>query len=53
LDIQEPALFFRGRLNEGLHCGRKGKGYITEVVITAKKLLLDDLKDIKDSLGET
>jgi len=42
-------LFLRGRLNKGLHCGYKGKGHITEAVITTKKLTLDN---IKDDLGE-
>ena len=28
----------RGRLNEGLHCGHKGKGYVIEAVTTTKKL---------------
>ena len=42
----------RGRLKEGLYYGHKGKGYAMEVVITAEKLLLDNLKDIKDNLGE-
>jgi len=32
--------------------GYKGKGYVTEVVIIAEKLPLDDLEDIKDNLGE-
>jgi len=32
--------------------GYKGKGYTTEVVIIAKKLPPDGLKDIKDNLGE-
>jgi len=32
--------------------GYKGKGYAIEVVITAKKLPLDSLKDVKDDLGE-
>jgi hypothetical protein len=41
LDVQESALFLRDRLHEGLYCGRKGKGYATEVVITAGELLLD------------
>ena len=45
-------LFLRGRLHEGLYCGRKGKRYAMEVVIIAKKLPLDNLKDIKDSLGK-
>jgi len=30
----------------------KGKGYAMEVVIIAKKLPLDGLKDIKDNLGK-
>ena len=51
MDIQEPALFLRDRLHEGLYCGRKGKRYAIEVVITAKKLPLDDLEDIKVSNG--
>ena len=42
----------RGRLNKGLYCGYKGKEYAMEVVIIAEKLLLDDLEDIKDNLGE-
>ena len=45
-------LFLRGRLYKGLYCGRKGKRYAMEVVITAEKLPPDDLKDIKDSSGE-
>jgi hypothetical protein len=52
LDIQELALFLRGYLYKGLYRGRKGKRYAIEVVIIAEKLLLDNLKDIKDSLGE-
>jgi len=32
--------------------GHKGKGYATEVVITAKKLPPDGLKDVEDDLGE-
>ena len=32
--------FSSDRLHEGLYCGRKGKGYATEVV-TIEKLLLD------------
>ena len=39
----------RGYLKEGLYYGYKGKGYITEVVTTAEKLLLGNLKDIKDN----
>jgi hypothetical protein len=38
LDVQEPALFLRGRLNKGLYYRRKGKGYATEVVTIAEKL---------------
>jgi hypothetical protein len=49
--MQEPALFLRGCLYKGLYYIYKGKGYITEVVIT-KKLLLDNLKGVKDNLGE-
>ena len=52
MDVQKPALFLRGRLNKGLHCGHKGKGYTTEVVITAKKLLPDNLKGVKDELDK-
>jgi hypothetical protein len=48
LDVQEPALFLRGRLNEGLYCRRKGKRYATEVVTTAEKLLPDGFEDIED-----
>jgi len=32
--------------------GHKGKGYAMEVVIIAKKLLLDGLEDVKDNLGK-
>ena len=49
MDVQEPALFLRGRLDEGLCCGHKGKGYATEVVTIAEKLPPDDTKD---DLGE-
>jgi hypothetical protein len=52
LDAQEPALFLRDRLPEGLYCGRKGRRYTMKAVITAEKLPPDDLEDIKDSLGE-
>jgi hypothetical protein len=52
LDVQESALVLRDRLHEGLYCGRKGKRYAMKVVITAEKLSLDDLEDIKDNLGE-
>jgi len=52
LDVQESALFLRDRLHEGPYCGRKGKRYAMEVVITAEKLLLDNLEDIKDNSGE-
>ena len=38
LDVQEPALFLRDRLHEGLYCGHKGKRYAIEVVTTAEKL---------------
>jgi hypothetical protein len=49
--MQELGLFLRGRLYKGLYYRYKGKIYMTEVVIT-KKLLPDDLKGIKDNLGE-
>jgi hypothetical protein len=49
LDIQEPALFLRGRLHKGLYCRHKGKRYTMEVVTAAKKLPPDDLEDIKDN----
>jgi hypothetical protein len=49
LDVQESALFLRGGLDKGLYYGHKGKGYATEVVITAEKLPLDDLEDVKDT----
>ena len=52
LDVQEPALFLRDRLHEGLYCGRKGKRYAMEVVTIAEKLPPDNLEDIKDNLGE-
>jgi len=39
-------------LIKGLYYRHKGKGYATEVVTTAKKLLLDGFKDIKDNSGE-
>ena len=42
----------RDCLYKGLYCGRKGKRYAIEVVIIAEKLLLNDLKDIKDNLGK-
>ena len=38
LGVQEPALFLRGRLDERLYCGRKDKGYATEVVIAENDL---------------
>ena len=50
MDVQEPALFFKGSLNEGLYCRRKGKGYVTEVVIIITEKLPPD--NIKDNLGE-
>ena len=43
LNVQEPALFLKDRLNEGLYCGHKDKGYATEVV-TTKKLPPDGFK---------
>jgi hypothetical protein len=52
LDVQEPALFLRGRLHEGLYCGRKGKRYAMEVVTTAEKLPPDDLEDVKDDSND-
>jgi len=39
-------------LTKGLYYRHKGKGYTIEVVIIAKKLPLDGLKDIKDNLGK-
>ncbi len=45
-------LLLRCCLNKGLYYRRKGKRYAIEVVIIAEKLLLDNLKDIKDSLGK-
>ena len=36
LDVQEPALFLRGRLHEGLYYGRNGKRYAMEVVSNEK-----------------
>jgi hypothetical protein len=39
-DVQEPALFLRGRL-DGLYCGYKGKGYAMEVVTITEKLPQD------------
>ena len=41
LDVQEPAPFLRDRLNEGLYCGHKDKGYATEVVTTTERLPLN------------
>ena len=52
MDVQEPALFLRGRLNKRLYYRHKGKGYATEAVTTAEKLPLDDPKDIKDNSGK-
>ena len=49
MDVEESALFLRGRLNEGLYYGHKGKEYAMEVVTIAEKLLLDGFEDIKDS----
>ena len=45
-------LFLKDCLYKGLYCGYKGKRYIIEVVITAKKLPLDDFKNVKDNLGK-
>ena len=42
----------RDCFSKGLYYGRKSKGYIMEVVIATEKLLLDDLKDIKDNLSK-
>jgi len=39
-------------LTKGLYYGHKGKGYATEVVTTAEKLPLDNLKDVEDDLGK-
>jgi hypothetical protein len=39
-------------LTKGLYCGRKGKRYAMEVVIIAEKLPPDNLKDVKNNLGE-
>ena len=39
-------------LNKGLYYRYINKEYAIEVVIIAKKLLLDGFKDIKDSLGK-
>ena len=45
MDIQELALFLRGRLHKGLYCGYKGKGYATEVVTITERLPPNDIKD--------
>jgi hypothetical protein len=45
-------LFLRDRLYKGLYYRYKGRRYAIEVVIIAKKLLLDNLKGIKGNLGE-
>ena len=39
-------------MTKGLYYGHKGKGYATEVVIIAKKLLPDGFEDTKDDLDE-
>ena len=52
LDVQELALFLKDHLYKRLYCGRKGKRYAMEVITTAKKLPLDNLKDIKDNSGK-
>ena len=49
---QELVLFLKGRFNEGLYYRRKSKGYTTKVITATKKLLLDNLKDIKDNLSK-
>jgi hypothetical protein len=51
-NIQELALFLRGCLYKGLYYRYKGKGYVIEVVIITKKLLLNGFKDIKNSVGK-
>ena len=45
-------LSLKSYLYKGLYYRYKGKEYIIEVVITAKKLPLDNVKDIKDNLGK-
>ena len=52
LDVQEPVLFLKNRLNKGLYYKYKSKGYIIKVVTVTKKLPLDDFKNIKNNLGE-
>ena len=52
LDVQESALFLRDCLYKGPYYGRRGKGYTTEVVITAEKLPSDNLKDVEDDLDD-
>ena len=39
-------------LTKGLYYGYKGKGYVSEVVTIAKKLLLDGFEDTKDDLDK-
>ena len=46
MDVQEPALFLGGRLNDGLYYGHKDKGYATEVVTTAEKPPPDGFRKI-------
>jgi len=50
--IREDRCSIEDRLYKGPYYRRKGKRYTIEVVTTAKKLLLDNLKDIKGNLGE-
>jgi len=38
----------RGCLDEGLHCGHKGKGHATEAVTITEKLTPDNIKDDLD-----
>jgi len=44
LDVREPALFLRDRLNEGLYCGHKGKGYATEAKRRASRTMIKRLE---------
>ena len=44
LDIREPALFLRDRLNEGLYYGHKGKGYTTEAKRRASRTIIKRLE---------
>ena len=51
MDVQEPAFSLRLFLTKDYY-GYKGKEYATEVVIIAEKLPLNNLKGIKNNLGE-